>query len=268
MYDLERMTHDDVAAALNAGVRTIVLPVGSIEQHGYHCPMGMDSYVAELVSRRLAEKLNCFLAPVQKYGMSTNHKSFPGSMALSPTTLALVVKELIVGLARHGFTRIVVLNSHGGNTAALGVATREAKDLLGDGIFIANARVSTALQQSFSEILGIEPGSMDPREFSGHGSVMEIALALHYDPALVKRDRIDLAPSERVIANERSSVSAVVDIDAYSTSGTFGSSRGAFGDDVGEKLVEAAAEQLRRDFLAAVEMFGGERSGSQPGSVM
>lgn len=255
-YDLERMSHDEIKAALDAGTTTIVLPVGAIEQHGYHCPMGMDSIVAELIGRRLAEKLSCFYAPVQKYGMSMNHRNFPGSMALSPTTLSIVVKELVVGLARHGFREIIVLNSHGGNTAALGVGTREAKDVLDGEVLIMNGRVSAALRNSFSEIIGVKPGSMDPREFSGHGSVMEIALARHYDPALVKRDRIDLAPVDKVIANEQSSISVVTDIDAYSKSGTFGSAEGAFGENVGERLVDAAAEQLKVDFEAAVRMFG------------
>ncbi|MDQ3549661.1 MAG: creatininase family protein [Chloroflexota bacterium] len=258
-YDLERMTHDDVSAAIAAGTTTIILPVGAIEQHGYHCPMGMDSMVAELVGRQFAEKLGCFYAPVQKYGMSMNHKSFPGSMALTPTTLALVVRDLIVGLANHGFREIVVLNSHGGNTAALGVGTREAKDLLGGDVLIANGRVSEAMRDSFSEIIGVEPGAMDPREFSGHGSVMEIALALLYDPTTVKPDNVVLAPIDKVIANERSSVSVVTNIEAYSESGTFGSDTGAFDEGVGERLVDAAAEQLKRDFLQALEMFGHAR---------
>jgi creatinine amidohydrolase len=258
-FDLERMTHDDIKTALDSGVTTIVLPVGAIEQHGFHCPMGMDSIVADLIGRRLAEKLDCFFAPVQKYGMSMNHRNFPGSMALSPSTLALVVKELIVGLARHGFREIIVLNSHGGNSAALGVGTREAKDVLGDDVLIMNGRVSAALRNSFSGIIGVEPGSMDPREFSGHGSVMEIALARRYDPALVKRDRVDLAPVDKVIANEQSSISVVTNIDQYSKSGTFGSAEGAWGDDVGERLVEAAADQLKLDFESALEMFGQNR---------
>lgn len=258
-YDLERMTHEDIATALDGGMATIVLPVGAIEQHGYHCPMGMDSMGAELVGRKLAETLNCFYAPVQKYGMSTNHKNFRGSMALSSTTLAMVIKDLVLGLADHGFRHIIVLNAHGGNTAALGVGTREAKDVLdarGKEILIANAKVSGAMADSFSEILGIEEGSMDLREFSGHGSVMEIALALLYDPSTVKRDRVDLAPIDKVIANERSSISVVTNIDSYSESGTFGSSEGAFNEGVGERLVEAAANRLAADYRAAVEMFG------------
>jgi hypothetical protein len=97
---------------------------------------------------------------------------------------------------------------------------------------------------------------MDLREFSGHGSVMEIALALLYDPTTVKPDNVVLAPVDKVIANERSSVSVVTDIDAYSASGTFGSDRGAFEEGVGERLVDAAAEQLKRDFLQALELFG------------
>lgn len=92
-----------------------VLPVGSLEQHSLHLPIGTDFLMAEHLARMVAEKLGAFLLPAQPYGNSQEHQGFPGTVWISPTTLGLVVKDICQALKQQGFRKIVVINGHGAN---------------------------------------------------------------------------------------------------------------------------------------------------------
>ncbi|MFQ6096655.1 MAG: creatininase family protein [Armatimonadota bacterium] len=93
----------------------VVIPVGAIEQHGPHLPVGTDAIVAGEVGRRLAQELGAYLLPVLAYGNSQEHLGFKGTVSLRPSTLALVIEDIIVSLRHQGFKRFVVFSTHGGN---------------------------------------------------------------------------------------------------------------------------------------------------------
>jgi creatinine amidohydrolase len=99
----------------DSGVDIAVLAVGSIEQHGHHLPLATDWYQADAHARGLAEKLGAFLVPTMPYGTAWEHGRFPGTISLRPETLAAVVRDIIMCLREHGFTKIVVHNGHGAN---------------------------------------------------------------------------------------------------------------------------------------------------------
>jgi creatinine amidohydrolase len=116
--ELEAMTTADVGRYLESG-STVALPAGSIEQHGEMAPLGCDALVAGAVCRLACEMSGTVMAPVLAYGMSESHTAFPGTLSLAPTTMTALVRDVACSLLSSGFTRILVLNSHGGNRGPL-----------------------------------------------------------------------------------------------------------------------------------------------------
>ena len=99
----------------DSGVDVAIVPFGSIEQHGHHLPLGTDWMIAAEGAKRLAQELNAFVLPAMAYGNSREHMAFPGTITLRPSTLAAVLEDVVESLRHHGFRKIVVLSSHGGN---------------------------------------------------------------------------------------------------------------------------------------------------------
>ncbi|MGD9497402.1 MAG: creatininase family protein [Armatimonadota bacterium] len=93
-----------------------ILPVGSLEQHGHHLPIATDTINADEMGRRLAQRLgNCYLLPALPYANSQEHMDLPGTITLRPSTLALVIEDIVLSLRHHGIRRIVIFSTHGGN---------------------------------------------------------------------------------------------------------------------------------------------------------
>ena len=84
--------------------RIAVLPMGSIEQHGFHLPLGNDSYVADGIMKRVSEKMGrrVLILPTLFYGCSTATKGFPGGISLRPETVTMVLMDICKELARNG----------------------------------------------------------------------------------------------------------------------------------------------------------------------
>jgi creatinine amidohydrolase len=109
-----------------ARVRTVLVPMGSLEPHGV-IPNGTDSIAPEAMARDIAERVDGLIAPTLNYGMTASMKAFPGAVSIGEEAYAPFAEEILGNLADTGFKNIIVLNGHGGNTAALNrVATRVA----------------------------------------------------------------------------------------------------------------------------------------------
>lgn len=110
--EVEKFTQSDSCAAL--------LPVGATEQHGPHLGCGMDSEIAEKLSKAIGEITDIAVLPTLPYGCSIGHsKKWPGTIALQPKTLIDVVKEIGDWVVYSGFKRLFILNSHVSNFAPL-----------------------------------------------------------------------------------------------------------------------------------------------------
>ncbi len=107
------------------GSTLLLIPVGSVEQHGPNGLIGTDHLVAEALARRVGEEEGILVAPTLAYGMSHHHLAFPGSTSLSPRTLILVVNDLLSNFYRNGFRRFFFVNGHGGNDSSLKAAFSE-----------------------------------------------------------------------------------------------------------------------------------------------
>ncbi len=92
-----------------------ILPVGAIEQHGEHLPVATDWIRADDAGRALAEHLNAYLLPAICYANSQEHMDMPGTITVRPSTLAMVVEDIVMSLRHHDIRKIVILSTHGGN---------------------------------------------------------------------------------------------------------------------------------------------------------
>lgn len=111
----------------------LILPIGAVEQHGRQLGVGTDYLIAERVANETGARANVLVAPPLAYGMSLHHMRFAGTLSLRPITLTLVLEDLLRGMYAHGFRRVLLVNGHGGNSAAmdsaLSVVTNELKGL-------------------------------------------------------------------------------------------------------------------------------------------
>ncbi|HEX7535735.1 MAG TPA: creatininase family protein [Dermatophilaceae bacterium] len=101
-----------------------LVPVGAIEQHGPHLPTGTDTIVASAVCEAAAGLCGALVLPAVPVGCSYGHGTvLPGTLSLSPELLAQVIRSYAEWAATSGLTRLLFVNAHFGNAAALGIAT-------------------------------------------------------------------------------------------------------------------------------------------------
>jgi creatinine amidohydrolase len=93
----------------------VLIPVGSVEQHGPHMPTNGDSMIAEFVAHRAAEATGAYVAPVVNYGASLQFRGFPGTISIQPHTLMCLLRDICGEFVRQGFSRLIFVNNHGGN---------------------------------------------------------------------------------------------------------------------------------------------------------
>lgn len=98
---------------------TVILPVGSIEQHGPMGLIGTDAICAEEIAWRAAEQAGAIVAPTLSYTPAPFNMGFAGTLSLSDETFEQMVREILRGLSSHGVRYIYVLNGHGANLAPL-----------------------------------------------------------------------------------------------------------------------------------------------------
>ena len=176
----------------------LVLPTGSIEQHGPHLPLATDLIMASELATRVVEAaagagLDAWLLPALGYTKSDEHAWAPGTMWLSAETLLAVVRDLGRSLADGGARTLVFYNGHGGNTALLQVALRELRRRFGLRTFLAGVGIPA----------GDGVDGPDERGLGIHGGWGETSLLMHLRPELVDASRFARAVPDRIAGFER-----------------------------------------------------------------
>lgn len=92
-----------------------VLPVGALEQHGSHLPVGTDNIIATAFAERMAEELNAYLLPCIGIASSIEHREAAGTVYLKADTLAAIIRDVADSLHYSGYKRLILINGHGGN---------------------------------------------------------------------------------------------------------------------------------------------------------
>lgn len=184
---MEEMTWPEVAEALESGRTSVVVAVGAVEQHGPHLPLLVDAVRGDYLASAVAERIGgALVAPTIRVGCSEHHMGFPGTLSLRRTTLEAICLDYCVSLSRHGFTRIFLVPSHGGNFGPL----RDMLDDLNRAVAPdCEVRAYTDLQgfldlwtQAVEDTCGL--GS----RVGGHADIAESSEMLLIRPDLVKRE--------------------------------------------------------------------------------
>ena len=108
---LTNLTKDDFAAAMQAG-RWLILPFGTVEQHGPHLPLGTDLFYAEHICTAVAQEILGLVTPALPYGVCRTMRNFPGTISLTPITLGAVVREIVSEYIRHGSRKLALIAGH------------------------------------------------------------------------------------------------------------------------------------------------------------
>src|SRR3954469_3270485 len=105
--------------------KTVVIPIGSNEQHGPTGLLGTDWLCPEIIAHEAQKTADLLVAPTFNIGMAQHHLGFAGTIALRPSTFIAALQDWMRSLACHGFKRIYFLNGHGGNVATIEAAFSE-----------------------------------------------------------------------------------------------------------------------------------------------
>lgn len=184
--NLFEMTRPEVEQAIADGIDTVIITIGSTEQHGLHLPLGTDAIWGEALGDRVARTLgNALLAPGLRIGCSEHHMDFAGSLTLGQETFIQVVADLCRSLAHHGFGHIVLIPTHGGNFAPLAKAVEAIRPELPEVNLIA----FTDLMALMDEIFRVgKTQKVMPEQAGAHAGEFETSLMLAVRPELVAMD--------------------------------------------------------------------------------
>jgi mycofactocin precursor peptide peptidase len=213
---LSAITSPDVPAA-----SLVLVPVGSIEQHGPHLPLDTDAVIAEAVAHRVADRLDrtdVLVAPPVVYGASGEHQMFAGTASIGSEALSMLLIELTRSM-RTWARDVVFVNAHGGNTTAL---TRAVSLLVGDG-------------HSVVWVPCITEGA------DAHAGVTETSLMLHLRPADVWLDRAEAGNTTPV--GDLLPALVAGGVGAVSTNGVLGDPAGA-SPTQGEQLLDLLTDDV------------------------
>ena len=176
---LQELTWPDIKACLEQGKTTILLPVGSTEQHGPHLPVGTDTMVATALAETSARETNVLVAPPLWFGWSPHHMVLPGTITIRPEVLVELACDVVASLAEHGFNNFVFINGHRiVNVTWLQMTAERVKNNLGVKVVIFDP---AHMSKEFKS--GLDWGPV------GHAEEIEGSHMWHCYPHLVKMDR-------------------------------------------------------------------------------
>lgn len=242
----QELTTDDLAG-LDPEQTVALLPVAAIEQHGPHLPLATDAYINEGIvaeaMQRLPDDLSVLVLPALTVGSSLEHTDFAGTLSIDADTLLATWRQVGACVARAGIRKLVILNTHGGQTALVDLAALQL-------------RASHAMLVARANYLrfGTPAGLFSAEELADdiHGGLVETSLMLHLRPDLVRRDAMkEFAGLPRTLAarNKQLGVERPIGIAWMSQdlhpSGACGNAAGAVADR-GKAYLEHIADGLVR----------------------
>jgi len=185
----EKMTVREVRDYLQRR-QSVILPLGIIEQHGYHLPLSTDTLIAREIAKRIGVETDILVAPT--IHMSFSGGQLPGTINVNPNVMGLLVGDVLRSLTVQGFRNIFMLLAHGGSENFRALDTT-VKLLLRDDPTFAGAMLVLAPVWKFSPVWdeGFSDGDW-------HAGWVETSLVMELAPDLVQMDRLELDSTELV----------------------------------------------------------------------
>lgn len=185
------LTADEVRARGDEDGAVLVVPVGSIEQHGDHLPVATDTLLVDGVVEEAAERADAplLVTPPVWHGVSPHHMPFGGTITLNFDDALDTLEGVADAALENGFDAIVLVNGHGGNKSLVGAASTT----------IGQAHPSVEVSAlTYFDLAGAFEEEIRQSEMGGmaHGGEFETALMLHLHPDLVREDRMEAPPMD------------------------------------------------------------------------
>ncbi len=155
-----------------------IIPLGSIEQHGPHLPLGTDSYAALAISKKVACRTNSIVVQPCWPGYSPHHMGFAGTITFRAETLINIILDTVESLVEHGIKKILILNGHGGNAQIAAHAARQARRRTGAVVLMPTGPMGGAPEDMLQKV-------------DVHAGAGETAMALTLFPDLVEMQRVE-----------------------------------------------------------------------------
>lgn len=190
-FRLNERTWKDVSTYIETeNSPTVIVPIGSTEQHGPHLPLGVDAMQAETVSSGIAERADILMAPTIPYGDANHHLGFPGTISLSTDTTTSVLVDVYESLLGHGFENILTVNGHRiANLTAIDTATKQVAAAHPDAFF------GTIDLLRFGVEIHTELRDGDSED-GMHGGEFETSFMQFHYADLVREDKFEKETSE------------------------------------------------------------------------
>lgn len=183
---IQEMTMVEFGRSLAAGVTSAILPVGALEEHGPHLPLGTDAMHALALARATAALHPCLVAPVQFYGLCRSSAQHVGTVGIRGETLRAIVQDIGEGLWSQGIHSLCLLTGHAGGTHQCALTDAGEALLKSTGLEVAVVCVLDLLAEAkaFLECAG-----------DSHAGEVETSLAMHLWPDLVKGTAAEAYPT-------------------------------------------------------------------------
>lgn len=235
-----RLTAEELRARAEADALVIV-PIGSLEQHGPHLVTGVDIVLAGAVAERTARRLAAagaptVVTPTVWTGLAEHHMAFGGTVTLDYDAFAAILRGILRSAHRCGFRRAMLLNGHGGNAEAVAVAASAASTEF--GMKVAAGTYWHLIGGAFAPILERQAGVL-------HACEAETSMMMALRPDSVRRARMDEAhgPGSTRVDGQPPTLALRRSFRDVSPSGVIGDARAATAAK-GEHLLDTAAERI------------------------
>ena len=216
--ELSTMTSPEVSVS---GARVLLVPVGSLEQHGPHLPLDTDTRIAVALAGALAERrADVLVAPAIAIGSSGEHEGFAGTLSIGGEALTVLLVELV--RSNRDFTHVVFVNGHGGNLDALQGASSQ---LVAEGHSV----------MAFSPSV---PGG------DAHAGRTETSLLLYLDPSVVRVELAQAGATEPLA--QLLPVMRAGGVRAVSSNGVLGDPNGASAEEGADLFATLVADLVAR----------------------
>lgn len=165
--------------------KTVVVPIGSNEQHGPTGLLGTDWLCPEIIAHRAEQQGDILVAPTFNIGMAQHHLGFAGTISLRPSTFQAAISDWVNSLVRHGFEKIYFLNGHGGNVSSIEAAFAE---IYADYSFAGEPCPFALKLRNWWDLPGVHKfcDEMFPVGHGAHATPSEIAVTYAAYPDRVK----------------------------------------------------------------------------------
>lgn len=227
--------------------RTVVVPIGSNEQHGPTGLLGTDWLCPEIIAHAAQKEGELLVAPTFNIGMAQHHLGFGGTISLRPSTFIAAIGDWAKSLSRHGFERIYFLNGHGGNVASIEAAFSE---LYAEASFAGRPLGYALKLKNWWDLKGVQGlcGRLFPVGHGSHATPSEIAVTQWAYPGSIKTASYapEIAPT--------GPIREATDFRARFPDGRMGSHPALASPEKGGEIVTLAAASLLTDVAA----FGAE----------